>query len=147
MLIYLVGATHSWHLTSVSSHRRRILLNLLFDLLCTLLSTCSTRVYTGVITIVDPFKTTLVTNIDRMMPLIVVSLLLPRVEPRSWLWICWIVIFGVYITSFSFLSIYYSKLLTHLDQIFEWFLWILMLAYTDTRFVIVLIFCYNLQTF
>ena len=147
MLIYLVGATHSWHLTSVSSHRRRILFNLLFDLLCTLLSTCSTGVYAGVITIVDPFEATLITNVDWMMPLIVISLLLARVEPRSWLWIGWVVIFGVYITSFSSLSIYYSKLFTHLDQILEWFLWILILAHTDTRFVIVLIFCYNLQTF
>ena len=146
MLIHLVGATHSWHLTSVSSHRRWILFHL-FDLLCTLLSTRSTRVYAGIITIVYSFEATLIAQIDRMMPLLVISLLLARVEPWSWLWISWIVIFSVYITSLSFLSIYYSELFTHLNQIFERFLWILMLAYADTRFVIVLIFCYNLQTF
>ena len=152
MLINLMGTTHSRHLSSVSSHWRLVSSHCLFDLLCTLLSTCSirvnARVYAGIITVMDPFKAALVSNVSRVSLLILLhSLLLTWFKPWSWMCICCVVIFSVWIDSISFLSINYSKLFTHLDQIFEWLFGSFILTWSYLRLVVVLIFFNHLETF
>ena len=152
MLINLMGTTHSRHLSSVSSHWRLVSSHCLFDLLCTLLPTCSirvnARVYAGIIAVVDPFETTLVSNVSRGSLLIFLhSLLLTRVESWPWLCIRCTVIFSILIDTISFLTVNYSELFTHLNQILEWFFGPFILSWSYLRLIVVLIFFDHLETF